>query len=69
LTLSVLVATLSHFLELGPELESLGYGRNVDLMEDQADAFWAQAHPALDTLALYVLLSIAHASPDGTGVE
>jgi hypothetical protein len=34
----VLGAALSHFLELGNELELLGSGRNVDLTEDQVDA-------------------------------
>jgi hypothetical protein len=38
-TKSALVAALSHFPELGPELLVLGSGRNVDLMEDQVDAF------------------------------
>jgi hypothetical protein len=31
---SVLVATLSHFLQLGTKLELLGSRRNMDLMED-----------------------------------
>jgi hypothetical protein len=38
-TRSTLVATLSHFLKLGPELELLGSGCNVDLTEDQVNAF------------------------------
>jgi hypothetical protein len=36
----VLVAALSHFLELDSELELLGSGCNADLMKDQVDAFW-----------------------------
>jgi hypothetical protein len=35
---SVLPAALPHFSELGAELELLGSGRNMDLMEDQVDA-------------------------------
>jgi hypothetical protein len=37
-TRSVLVATLSHFLELETELEVLVSGCNVDLTKDQVDA-------------------------------
>jgi hypothetical protein len=36
----VLVATLSHFLELDALLELLGSGRNTDLTEDQVDAIF-----------------------------
>jgi hypothetical protein len=35
---SVLVATVSHFLELKTKLEVLGSGRNAELVEDEADA-------------------------------
>jgi hypothetical protein len=35
---SVLVATVSHFLELKTELKVLGSGRNADLTEYKADA-------------------------------
>jgi hypothetical protein len=38
-TQSALVAALSHFPELGPELELLGSGCNAGLTEDQVDAF------------------------------
>jgi predicted cobalt transporter CbtA len=68
-TRSVLVAALSYFLELGPELELLGSRRNADLTEDQVDAFWTQAHPASDSLPLYVLSLVARDSFDGAGVE
>jgi hypothetical protein len=34
----MLVATLSHFSKLGVELELLGSGHNVDLMEDHVNA-------------------------------
>jgi hypothetical protein len=37
-TQSMLVATLSHFPELGTELELLGSGCSMDLMEGQVDA-------------------------------
>jgi hypothetical protein len=37
-TQSMLVATLSHFLELKSELELLGSGHNVDRTKDQVDA-------------------------------
>jgi hypothetical protein len=37
-TRSMLVATLSHFPELGTKLELLGSGCSVDLMEGQVDA-------------------------------
>jgi hypothetical protein len=60
-----LVANLSHFLELGVELELLGSGRSTDLTEDQVDALWTQVRPTLDLLASYIPLSVARASPDG----
>jgi hypothetical protein len=37
---SVLVATVSHFLELKTELEMPRSGRSADLTEDKADALW-----------------------------
>jgi hypothetical protein len=37
-TQSTLVAALSHFPELEPELELLGSGRDADLSDSQADA-------------------------------
>jgi hypothetical protein len=37
-TWSALAAALSHFPELGTELEVLGSGRNTDLREDQVNA-------------------------------
>jgi UDP-N-acetylenolpyruvoylglucosamine reductase len=37
-TRSALVAALLHFSELETELELLGSGRNVALIEDQVDA-------------------------------
>jgi hypothetical protein len=40
-TRSMLVATLSHFPELGTEMELLRCRHNVDLMEDLVDALWS----------------------------
>jgi hypothetical protein len=37
-TWSILVATLSHLLELGVELELLGSGCSANLTKDQVDA-------------------------------
>jgi hypothetical protein len=37
-TQSALSTTLSHFPELGTDLELIGSRRNVDLTEDQVDA-------------------------------
>jgi hypothetical protein len=38
-TRSVLADTLSHFPQLGTELELLRSGHNADLTEDQVEAF------------------------------
>jgi hypothetical protein len=65
----VLVATLSHFLELGTEVELLRSGRNVDLTENQVNALWTQGRLASDSLASYVLPLVACGSPNGAGVE
>jgi hypothetical protein len=40
---SVLAVSLSHFLELGTELELLGSRHNTNLTEDKVDALLAQA--------------------------
>jgi hypothetical protein len=64
-TWSVLAATLSHFSELGLELELLGSGHSADLTEDQVDALWTQVHPASDLLASHVPPSVARGPPDG----
>jgi hypothetical protein len=65
----VLVAALLNFSELGTELELLGSGCNVDPTEDQMDILWTQMCPASDSLASYVLPSVARSSSDGMGVE
>jgi hypothetical protein len=62
-----LVTTLSHFLELKSELELLGPRRNVDLIEDQADALWPLVDAASDSLASLVPFSIARDHPDVVG--
>jgi hypothetical protein len=66
-TRSVLVAALSHFLELDAKLELLRSGHNAALMEDQVDALWILARPASDLLASHVLPSVAHGRPNGAG--
>jgi hypothetical protein len=68
-TRSALVVILSHFPGLGIELELLGSGRIVDLMEDQVDALWTQTHQASDLLASFIPPSVARGSLDGTREE
>jgi hypothetical protein len=63
----VLVAAVSHFLELETELEVLGFGHSVDLIEDKLDVVWTRVHVALDSLASHVPSSIARNPPDGVG--
>jgi hypothetical protein len=55
------------FLELKSELELLGSGRNMDMIEDEEDALWTQVHAASDSLALYVPSSVARDPPHGVG--
>jgi hypothetical protein len=61
-----LAATLSHFSELRAELELLGFGRSVDLTEDQVDALWTRVRQASDSLVSHVPPSLACGPPDGT---
>jgi hypothetical protein len=68
-TQSVLVAAVSHFLELEAELELLGSGRNVDLKEDQVDALWTQTRQASESLVAFIPPSVAHGSPDDMGEQ
>jgi hypothetical protein len=63
----VLVAALSHFLELKSELELIGSGQNTDLTDDQADALWPLVSMASNMLALVVPSLIAHNPPNGVG--
>jgi hypothetical protein len=62
-----LATALLHFPEMEKELKLLGFGRNMDVMEDQVDALWIWARPALDSLASHVLPSVARIPPDGAG--
>jgi hypothetical protein len=61
-----LAATLSHFLELGTELELLGSGRNTNMTERQVDALWTRVHQDSDSLVSFVPPLVAHGSPDST---
>jgi hypothetical protein len=62
---SMLVATMLHFLELRSELELLGSGRNVDLIEDEVVALWTRVCLASDSQPSCVPSSVS--PPDGTG--
>jgi hypothetical protein len=62
----MLVAAVSHFPELKPELELLWSGHNTYLTEDEADVVWTRVHVALGSLASYVPSSVARGPPDGT---
>jgi hypothetical protein len=63
----MLVATMSHSLELKTELEVLGSGCSADLMEDEADALWIRVCIASNSLALHVPFLVARNPPDGIG--
>jgi hypothetical protein len=63
----VLVAALSHFLELETELELLRSGCNADLTDDQADALWTRVRVASDSLSSHVPPSVARNPPDSAG--
>jgi hypothetical protein len=56
---SVLVAIVSHFLELKTELEVLGSSRSADLIKNETDALWIQVRVASDSLASHVPSSVA----------
>jgi hypothetical protein len=62
-----LVAALLHFLELDTELVLLEFEHNVDLTEDQVDAFWTWVRAASQSLASHILPSIAHNPLDDVG--
>jgi hypothetical protein len=57
---SALVAVLSHFLELEPELEPLRIGPDADLSDDRVDALWPLVSAASDSLVSLVPSSLAH---------
>jgi hypothetical protein len=63
-TQSTLIAALSHFPELEAKLELLGSRSNAVQMEVQVDALWTLARSAWDSLALYILPSVARCPPD-----
>jgi Ser/Thr protein kinase RdoA (MazF antagonist) len=60
----VLVAALSHFLELKSKLELPGFERYVDLTDDQANALWPMVRAASDSLASLVPSLIARDPTD-----
>jgi hypothetical protein len=65
---SVLVATLSHFLELKSELELLGSRQNAHLTNDQASSLWPLLSVTSDLLVSLVPSSFACDPPDDAGV-
>jgi hypothetical protein len=64
-----LIAALCHFPEVGPELDLLGFEHNANPIEGQLNAPLAQMRQALESLALNILLSVAHDSLDDIGGE
>jgi hypothetical protein len=65
-TQSMLATALSHFLELGTEIDLLGSKLSVNLIENQVDALWTQVCLASNLLLSYVPPSVARGPPDGT---
>jgi hypothetical protein len=63
-TQSALVAALSHFPELEPELELLGPGQDANLSDSQANALWPLVSMASDSLAFLIPSLLAHDPPD-----
>jgi hypothetical protein len=63
----VLVADISHFLELKVELEVRGSRRNANLIEDEAHSLLTQVCAASDLLALHVPSSIVGNPLDDMG--
>jgi hypothetical protein len=63
---SMLVATVSHFVELKTELDVLESGRSANLTEDKADALWIWVRAAIDSLASHVSSLVAHNPLDDT---
>jgi hypothetical protein len=64
---SVLVVTVSHFLELDADLEVLGFGGSVGLIDDEVDAIWSRVGAATDSLTSHISSSAADNPPDGAG--
>jgi hypothetical protein len=63
-TQSTLVAVLSHFPKLEPELELLGLGQDADTTNNEADIFWYLVSMASDSLASLVPSLLARDPPD-----
>jgi hypothetical protein len=61
---STLVAVVSHFPKLKPELELLRSEHNADLTEDEVDTLWTWVRAGSDSLASYVPSVIAYGPPD-----
>jgi hypothetical protein len=68
-SLLALIAALCHFPEVGPELDLLGFEHNANPIEGQLNAPLAQMRQASESLALNILLSVAHDSLDDIGGE
>jgi hypothetical protein len=64
---SMLVATVSHFIEMKSELEVLGSKRSADSIDHEVDALWIRVRVASDSLAPHVPSSVAHNPPDVMG--
>jgi hypothetical protein len=65
----VLTTVLSHFPELGLELELLGSRYNADLAKDEIEVFWTRTCQALESLSSRVPPSFACSPPDDAREE
>jgi uncharacterized protein with NRDE domain len=63
-TRSTLVAALSHFPKLEPELELLGSEQDVGLSDGQTDALWPLVSVASNSLASLLPSSLARDPPN-----
>jgi hypothetical protein len=64
-----LATAVTHFPELGADVELLRSERNMDLMEDQVDALWTQTRQSSESLVAFIPPSVAHGSPNDMGEE
>jgi hypothetical protein len=55
---SALVVAVSHFLELDADLEVLGSGHCVGLVDDEVDALWSHVRAALDSFLLWLHVTL-----------
>jgi hypothetical protein len=62
-----LVAAMLHFRDPKSELELLEFKRNTDLTEDEVDALWTWVRATSNSLASYVLCSVARGPLGGAG--